>query len=113
MKPSGMRSNDSEQAGDHLVEDEQRAVLRAPLAQVREEPRIGWDEAHVGGDRLDQHRGEVAAVLRERRIDRGDVVVGRDDGIGDGALGDARGAGQAERRDAAPAATSSASRCPW
>ena len=56
------------EAGDHLVEDEERAVRACTGgAGRRGSRRVGRDEAHVGGDRLDEHRGEVGAVLRRRR----------------------------------------------
>ena len=40
------------------------------------------------------------AALGEDGLDRGDVVVGQDDGVGGGAGGDAGGVGQAEGGDA-------------
>ena len=74
----------SAEAGDHLVEDEQRARARCSGARSpARKPSAGRDEAHVGGDRLDEHRGEVGAVAVERRVERGVVVVGDDDGVGD------------------------------
>ena len=48
---------------DDLVAHQQRAVLRAPLAQAGEEAVGRGDETHVGGDRLDEDRGDVGAVL--------------------------------------------------
>ncbi len=53
-------------------------------------PSAGGDQAHVGGDRLDEHRRELGAVAVERVVERGVVVVGDDDGVGHRALGDAR-----------------------
>ena len=70
-------------------------------AQAFEEAVGRRHQAHVGGDRLHDHRREIGAVAVEGLVERGVVVVGHDDGVGDGALGDARGAGQAERGDAA------------
>ena len=56
------------EAGDHLVEDEQRARGVAERAQRLEEPGLRRDAAHVPGDRLDEDRGEVLAVrARPRR----------------------------------------------
>ena len=42
-----------------IVEDAQRTVLRAPLANAGEESVSGRNEPHVGGDRLDEHCGAV------------------------------------------------------
>ena len=47
--------------GDHLVEHEQRARCVGGLAQEREEPRLGRDQAHVGRVGLAQERGHLAA----------------------------------------------------
>jgi hypothetical protein len=49
-------------AGHHLVEHQQRAVLRAQLAQALHEGHAGAHEVHVAGDRLDHHAGESSAV---------------------------------------------------
>ena len=48
-------------------------------------PARGGDEPHVRGDRLDEDRRDVGTVLGERGVERGDVVVGHDDRVGDGA----------------------------
>ena len=70
--------------GDHLVEHEQRAVLGAARARrCSRKPVSGGDEAHVRGDRLHEHRGELGAVLGERGVERGEVVVRDDDRVGD------------------------------
>ena len=58
---------------------------RSPLRN----PALGGDEAHVGGDRLDDHAGGLLVELRHD-------VVGRDDRVGHRRLGDARRPGQAE-----------------
>ena len=52
--------------GHHLVEDEQRAVLVGELAQPLEKARLGKDEAHVPGDRLDDHGRDVVVPGEER-----------------------------------------------
>ena len=57
------------EAGDDLVEDEQRAVLRGELAQQLEEAGLGRDEAHVGRIGLGEQRGEL--VLAPSRRARG------------------------------------------
>ena len=51
--------------GHHLVEDQQHAVSRAQVPQPRQEPRRGPHQIHVAGDRLDDHRGDVLALLIE------------------------------------------------
>ena len=58
------------EAGHHLVEDQQRAVLVGERAQRREEAGIGRDEARVADDRLDDDRGDAAGVLAQQRLDR-------------------------------------------
>ena len=55
------------EAGDHLVEHQQRADPVALGAQPLEEAGRGSDDAHVGGDRLDEHRGHVVVELRAPR----------------------------------------------
>ena len=99
-RPCAPAEPDAE-AGDDLVEHEERAGARAALAQAGEEPGAGRDESHVRGDRLDEDRREVGAVLGERGVERGEVVVRHDDRVGDGAGGHAGRTGQPERRDAA------------
>ena len=54
------------EAGDHLVEDEQRAARVAERPQRLEEAGRRRDDAHVAGDRLDEDRREPLAVLRPR-----------------------------------------------
>ena len=54
----GAAARDAE-AGDHLVEDEQRAGGVAERAERLEEAGRGRDAAHVPGDRLDEDRGEA------------------------------------------------------
>jgi hypothetical protein len=73
----------------------------AQVAEQLEEPGIGRDEAHVGGDRLDEHRREVVAVLGEGGLDAGAVVERDHHRVGDGRGRDPRAPGEAERGDAA------------
>jgi hypothetical protein len=47
------------EAGDHLVEDEQRAALVTELPHALEEPRCRRDDAHVPGDGLDEDAGRA------------------------------------------------------
>ena len=88
--------------GDDLVEDEAaRRARRSDAARCSRKPGSGRDEAHVGGDRLDEHGGELVTVGVERGVERGDVVVRDDDRVGDRARGDAGRAREPERGDAA------------
>ena len=64
------------------------------------EARLRWDDAHVGGRRLGDHRGDLSAALGEQRLQRRQVVVGQDDGLSGLGGGDAGGVRQAERGDA-------------
>ncbi len=80
------------EAGDHLVEDQEGPHPIALGAQALEEPRGRRHQAHVGGDRLDDHGGEVAVP---RGL--GHHVVGHHDGVADRRLGDAGRPGEPER----------------
>ena len=51
---------------DHLVEDQQRAVLVAERAQALRGSRGRRDDAHVRGDRLDDHARRSARRARRR-----------------------------------------------
>ena len=62
------------EAGDHLVEDQERAVAVAQVPQTREEPLCRSNHAGVAGDRLDDDRGRVTERQRRQRLQ---VVVGR------------------------------------
>ena len=62
-------------AGHHLVEHQQRAVLRAQLAAALHEGHAGAHEVHVAGDRLDHQAGELVAVQREGFFELRHVVV--------------------------------------
>ena len=50
------------EAGDDLVEDQQRARLRGQLAEPRKESGGRRDHAHVGGHRLHDHCGDIAVM---------------------------------------------------
>ena len=81
------------EAGDDLVDDEQRAHTVALGPEALEEAGLRGDQAHVGRDGLDDHAGGVLVELRHD-------VVGHDGRVGHGRLGDARRAGQPERGEA-------------
>ena len=67
------------EAGDDLVEDQQRVVAGAEVAQQLEEARRGRDQAHVGRVGLDQDRREL--VLGEGAPDGLGVVPRHDDRV--------------------------------
>ena len=62
------------EAGDHLVEDKQGAVLVAQGPQSRQEAGGGADHAHVGGHRLHDHRRHLAGVLLQQGLHAGQIV---------------------------------------
>ena len=51
------------EAGDDLVEHEQRSRSVGEEAQRFEKARLGRDDPHVSGNGLDDDRGEALAVL--------------------------------------------------
>ena len=55
------------EAGDHFVENQQRPVVlgQPPGGLQKFEPR--HDDAHIPGDRFQNHRGDSAGVTIERR----------------------------------------------
>src|SRR4029453_12470735 len=83
------------EAGQDLVEDQQRASPASLLAQGGQEPGGRRHHPHVGRDRLDQDRGDLAASQRERGGERGLVVVGGDQRVRRLRRGHARGVGPA------------------
>ena len=85
------------EAGDDLVEDEERADGVAGGAQPLEEPGHRRDQVHVGRHRLDDDAGHPL-------VERGHHVVGDDLGVGHRAGRDADRARQAEHGHAAAAA---------
>ena len=99
----GAAAGDAE-AGDHLVEDEQRAARVAQHPQRLEEAGSRRDDAHVAGDRLDEDRGEPLAVLGHGRRNGVDVVERQHDRVGGDARGDARRRRDPERHQARAAA---------
>ena len=89
----GAAAGDAE-AGDHLVEDEQRAGLRRRAARrSSQEAGLGRDHAHVGRHRLEPGSPRADRSVSRRAASR--RVPGHDHGRGGGGLGDARA-----RRDA-------------
>mmetsp|Transcript_34298 Transcript_34298/g.85468 ORF Transcript_34298/g.85468 Transcript_34298/m.85468 type:complete len:348 (-) Transcript_34298:500-1543(-) len=88
------------EAGHHLVEAEQRAVLERERAQPLKEGLVGRDEAGVPDDGLEHHAADLARVRLEERLDRREVVVLCAEGHLGRARGNAGRVGQTERRNA-------------
>ena len=63
------------EAGDDLVEEEERLLAVGDRPQPLEEARLRRDDAHVRGDRLDDEDGDLPGVLPEERLDGREVVV--------------------------------------
>jgi hypothetical protein len=97
----GAAARDPE-AGDHLVEDEERAGGVAERAQPLEEPRLRRDDAHVPGDGLDDDRRQVLGMALDGRAHVLDVVVAADERVRGGAGRHAGRGGDAEGRHAGP-----------
>ena len=85
---------------------EQGADAVALGAQPVEEPGSRRDDAHVGGDRLDDHGGHDVVEL-------GHLVVRHDERLGDGAGRHPGGAGSPSVATPLPPAASRASVAPW
>ena len=78
-----------------------------PAAQIAELLQValrGRHDPHIGGNRLDDHRGDRVAALGEQRPDRLGVVVRGGERVPCRALGHAGRARQAERRQSRSAA---------
>ena len=90
------------EARQHLVHDQQRAVLVAERPEHLVEAGAGRHDTHVRGARLGDHAGDLIAARGERFADGGLVVVGKHDGVAGRGTGDAGRVRQAERRDAGP-----------
>ena len=87
-------------AGDHLVENQQRAVAPREASQSFEESRRGRNHAHIGGHGLDDHRGDGIAVRAEDALDGVQVVVGSVERQRGDRLRHARRSGDAQRGQA-------------
>ena len=81
------------EAGDDLVEDKDRPVLVAELAQGRQKLRVGLHQAHVAGNGLNDDGGHLVADARHQVVDGREVVVGHRQGVGGGLAGDPSAAG--------------------
>ncbi|CFO07559.1 Uncharacterised protein [Bordetella pertussis] len=83
-----------------LVEDQHRAVAGAQFAQAGQEAFGRLDQVHVAGHRLDDHAGDLGAVLAERGVDHGQVVEFQGQGVRDEFRRHAGRAGVAESQQA-------------
>ena len=61
------------ETGDHLVEDEHRAVLGAQAAETLEEALHG----RLGASRFEENRGDAVRSGGEHRLDAVEVVVAK------------------------------------
>ncbi len=84
--------------GDDLVEDQQRVIARAEVAQELEEPRRGRDHAHIGRVGLGEDRRRL--VLGDGSADRLGIVPGDDDRGGGRGCGHPGAGGDPLRRQA-------------
>ena len=106
----GPAARDAE-AGDHLVEDEQRARLVGELAQVARKPSAGGDQAHVGREGSQDDR---ELVLGRSALHRLEVVPGHHDRVGRLRIGSRPATPVCPGWPAPePASASSPSTCPW
>ena len=60
--------------GHHFIEDQERAVLRAFVAQRLEKTWLRKIKAGVGRNRFENDGGDLVRVLAKRRAHRVDVV---------------------------------------
>jgi hypothetical protein len=63
--------------GEHLVHDEDDALLAAPRPQQLQEPRLGRDAAGVVVDRLAEDGRQLRTMGGDGALERRDVVPGR------------------------------------
>ena len=71
-------------------------MLVAQRAQPLQEPRLGEDDAHVAGHRLDDERGHPVPMAAEDPFDRSEVVVARHQRVRRHRPRDSRAGGDAE-----------------
>ncbi len=92
-EPFGGPAASESEAGDDLIEQQERAGVVARLPHALEEPGAGSDQAHVRGDGLDGHDGDGL-------VDLGHDVERGHDGVGDRRCRHAVASGQALVGDA-------------
>jgi len=63
------------ETGDDFVHDEECAVFAGEFAQPLQEPWLGKDYAHVGGDGLDDDGGDFAFMLGKKFFHCPEIVV--------------------------------------
>ena len=70
-------------AGFHFVENQQRAVFVADLAQAFQEAGLRHAEADVHQNRFENDRGNLAGIFFEAALDRGEIVERGNHNVGD------------------------------
>ena len=63
------------EAGHHFVEDQQAPCAAVSSRAARQKFARRHDAAHVAHDRLEDHRGDLAAALGETPLQTGRIVV--------------------------------------
>ena len=90
------------EAGHHLVEDQQRAMLPGQFNQCLQKRRVGTDQSHVPHDRLQDHSRDLFALAMERLFQGGDIVVFQHQGISRTARGNSGAGGGSQRGRGTP-----------
>ena len=80
LNPVPTRTGNTEPC-HHFIEDQQRAVLSTKSRELCVESGSRRNNAHVGGDRLGDHTGNLRSEFRECLLHRFEVVVRQDDGV--------------------------------
>src|SRR5438477_263948 len=80
-------------AGLDFVEDQQRAVLRADVAQPLEEPGLRHAQSDVHHNGLENNAGDLVGIFLEAALDAREIVESSDDDVGEGGFRHATTAG--------------------
>src|SRR5260370_15965414 len=64
------------ETGDDLVDDEQGAILFCDVAKAAQKIGGGRNDAHIGGDGLDDYGSDFVFVLIEDSVDGIPIVLG-------------------------------------
>lgn len=109
LRPAVFRA----EAGDHLVDDEQRAGAVAQGAQALEKAFFRQDQTHVGRDGFHNDGREILAVQVKEIPDRAEVVVRREQGVAHGGFGTPGVPGMDRVATPEPALARKESAWPW